>query len=284
MKVLLVDDDLVSVSVIKSVLKSAHEISVETSGAQAIIRTIEEQPELILLDLHMPNIDGFEVLRQLKQHPVTAAIPIVCMSGDEQQESRDRAGALGSIGYLQKPLQIANLKSDLDALIDSLNINLVSPSAANHFTIAFNHNEKYRLLEKKIKQTISEGHAVLVLSLLEGTEFCGGHLLPQIESEQVIYLRIVPSLIAKLPFMMDLSPLISDIQSLIQSDLRKFPLFMDDPHLILGYEDSLNLTARIHALKKELIANFNTISIFCCREQSQTLRELISTFARVMCG
>src|SRR4051812_47482349 len=78
--VLVVDDDSGMGSLIGAVLQGSSEVSQVLSGSQATLAAATQHPDLILLDLHMPNINGYEVLRQIKQHPATAGIPVICMT------------------------------------------------------------------------------------------------------------------------------------------------------------------------------------------------------------
>ena len=284
LKILVVDDDLVSVTLIKAALKDFGEVLTENSGAKAIIRAIGDRPDLILLDLHMPNIDGYEVLRQLRQHPVASLIPVACMSGDEFQESRTRAEALGSIGFLQKPLSVVSLQNDLRLLKESMNISMTSRSQKNKFVIAFNPSEKYRLLQIEMQKAFSEKQKLIMISLVDGAHFCDGVFNEKIQSQELVYLRIVPSLIAKFPFMLDLSPIVADLKSLIDSNIKHYHLFFDDPHLILGYEEEKNIISRFHALKIEFMNNFEQISFFCNRESSSALNESVREMAQVFCS
>ena len=85
-----------------------------STNCLAVLRSVErERPDLILLDLMMPGMDGFEVARQLKADPLTASIPIVAVSALARPDDREAALAAGCNDFLRKPFEL----DDLEALI-----------------------------------------------------------------------------------------------------------------------------------------------------------------------
>ena len=104
MKVLIIDDDNLLVDILKETL--THEgfaVCAAHDGLTGIECMITEEPDLVLLDIMMPGIDGFEVCRKLKESPSTASLPIVFISAKNTQEDIDRAVALGADDYIIKP-------------------------------------------------------------------------------------------------------------------------------------------------------------------------------------
>ena len=77
-----------------------------------------QRPDLILMDLHLPRMDGFQALRQLRANSVTAGIPVVAVSADAAAETQRRAVDAGFDGYLNKPLDMSELKRMLDRLCE----------------------------------------------------------------------------------------------------------------------------------------------------------------------
>ena len=78
--VIVIDDDEISRSLAARALKSEFEVFTFESPIEALRRAEVEFPYLIMLDVHMPNIDGYEVLRLFRSHPATSSTPIICMS------------------------------------------------------------------------------------------------------------------------------------------------------------------------------------------------------------
>jgi CheY-like chemotaxis protein len=79
----------------------------------------EHRPALVLLDLHLPDVDGDEVLRMLRDDPLTAAIPVVIVSADATQGQMRRLLNAGATAYLTKPLDVRELRDLFDTLADA---------------------------------------------------------------------------------------------------------------------------------------------------------------------
>lgn len=105
-KILIVDDDAAIRNMIEEIL-STHDYETETAaeGFEAGVKVSTFQPGLIILDLHMPGIDGFEVCRQIKQNPATAHIKILAITGFSSKENQDRIIGEGADRYLVKPVK-----------------------------------------------------------------------------------------------------------------------------------------------------------------------------------
>jgi len=282
-RLLVIDDDLTAGPLIQAALRNLFSVSFERSGAAALPGAIALEPDAILLDLHMPNVDGFEVLRQMKRHPIIASIPIICMSGATDQESRSRAVSLGASGYLQKPLNLKELGADLGALLKSLNVAFESPSKKRRFVIAFNGLEKDLQIRSELSSTLDAGGKALILSLRTGADFSNSELDREIESGRVCYLQISPGLISKFPFLQDLTPVIDDIKGFVGGATHDYRLFFDDPHLVIHAQDPAGALARLHTLKKALSTAFDSVSFFCSRDHTSVSVEVLNEMAAVFC-
>ena len=117
-RVLIVDDVPENLTVLGEVLQSAGcLVQVANSGAAALrLATQVPAPELILLDVMMPGMDGYEVLRRLRADPATRALPVVAISSNARSEDLARGRAAGFADYLTKPLDVARLLALVDAL------------------------------------------------------------------------------------------------------------------------------------------------------------------------
>jgi two-component system KDP operon response regulator KdpE len=114
-RILIVDDDESIARILTHVLREAgHTPSVAPSGHLALL-AVRAKPDLVLLDLGLPDISGDEVLRRLKRDPFSAPIPVVVVSGQpDAAQIVGRCGATGAVAILQKPV----LGSDLCAVVD----------------------------------------------------------------------------------------------------------------------------------------------------------------------
>jgi DNA-binding response OmpR family regulator len=102
-KILIVEDDRFLRELIARKLKNeGYEVLEAIDGEEGLKRVKEEKPDLILLDLILPGIDGFEVLAKAKEDPTTAQIPVIILSNLGQREEIERGLKLGAIDYLIK--------------------------------------------------------------------------------------------------------------------------------------------------------------------------------------
>ena len=109
---LVVDDQEVNIQVVGAVLgKLGFEILPATSGTQALKRLTIRRPDLILLDLLMPNMDGFELCRRIRENPDWVEIPIIFLSSADDKELIVRAFDSGGVDYITKPFNHAELIS-----------------------------------------------------------------------------------------------------------------------------------------------------------------------------
>lgn len=104
--VLIVDDVLENLAYLHDALdESGYQVLIASSGAQAIERAVQMQPSIILLDAMMPEMDGFDTCRKLKQDPVVSHIPIIFMTGLTDSEHVAKGFEVGGIDYVTKPVR-----------------------------------------------------------------------------------------------------------------------------------------------------------------------------------
>lgn len=102
-KIVIVEDDKFLRDLIaQKVLKEGHQVVEAVNGEEGILKIKEEKPDLVLIDLILPGIDGFEVLRQVKENSGTSAIPVVILSNLGQKDDVERGMKLGAADYLVK--------------------------------------------------------------------------------------------------------------------------------------------------------------------------------------
>ncbi len=103
--VLVVDDTPDNLSIMSGLLKDEYKVKVANSGERALkIANAEPAPHLILLDIMMPEMDGFEVIRRLKAEPKTQAIPVIFLSAKALPEDKQKGLDLGAVDYITKPI------------------------------------------------------------------------------------------------------------------------------------------------------------------------------------
>lgn len=111
--ILVVDDAPANIDVLLAAIDDYDDVAVALDGEEALGIVEEEKPDIILLDIIMPGIDGYEVCRRLKGNPETAAIPVVFLSGNDSPEERENGLSLGAVDFLTKPV-------DRDKLLETL--------------------------------------------------------------------------------------------------------------------------------------------------------------------
>jgi diguanylate cyclase (GGDEF)-like protein len=110
-RILIVDDERLNISLLNALLKADYKIMVATDGEQAINAAATGKPDLILLDVVMPGMDGYEVCRQLKAATATASIPIIFITAMVNVENETKGFALGAVDYISKPFNSAVVKA-----------------------------------------------------------------------------------------------------------------------------------------------------------------------------
>jgi sigma-B regulation protein RsbU (phosphoserine phosphatase) len=110
--VLVVDDTPANLQVVRSILKDDFKIRVATSGAKALdLVKVEPQPDLILLDVMMPEMDGYEVCERLKATPEARDIPVIFLTGKTETEDETKGFDVGAVDYIHKPFSPAVMKA-----------------------------------------------------------------------------------------------------------------------------------------------------------------------------
>ena len=117
-KILIIDDDLDTLRLVGLMLqRQGYQISAATNGQQGLDKAFEEDPDLILLDVMMPDIDGYEVTRRLRQNPSTMETPILMFTAKTQLDDKVTGFEVGANDYLTKPTHPAELQARVKTLL-----------------------------------------------------------------------------------------------------------------------------------------------------------------------
>jgi two-component system cell cycle response regulator DivK len=117
MKILYVEDNEDNVYVLKSRLtRAGHTVLVATDGAQAVTMAAAERPDLILMDLSLPVLDGWEATRRIKAAPETRHIPVIALTAHAMAGDREKAIAAGCDDFDTKPVEMPRLLDKIQAL------------------------------------------------------------------------------------------------------------------------------------------------------------------------
>ena len=117
-KILIVDDDLDTLRLVGLMLqRQGYQISAATNGQQGLDKAFEEDPDLIMLDVMMPDMDGYEVTRRLRQNPSTANTPILMFTAKTQLDDKVTGFEVGVNDYLTKPTHPSELQARVKSLL-----------------------------------------------------------------------------------------------------------------------------------------------------------------------
>ena len=106
--VLIVDDQPLNLAVLTDLLEVDYQVRQANSGSHALEEAVTlPLPDLILLDVMMPDMDGYEVLQHLRGNPVTADLPVIFVTGMDSEEDEERGFSLGAVDYITKPIRPA---------------------------------------------------------------------------------------------------------------------------------------------------------------------------------
>lgn len=118
-KVLVVDDEPNIVLSLEFLMQQAgFEVTTAEDGESALARVAEASPDLILLDISLPDLSGFEVLERLRQTPEGATLPIIMLTAHGREVEREKGLALGADDYITKPFSTQALVEKVKALLD----------------------------------------------------------------------------------------------------------------------------------------------------------------------
>lgn len=119
-RILIVDDAPVQALVLTKILKRhGHEIITATDGEQGVEVAIADQPDLILMDVVMPKINGFQATRQITKNPSTSHIPVIIVTTKDQEIDKIWGARQGARGYVIKPVDEAILMDTVNGILGS---------------------------------------------------------------------------------------------------------------------------------------------------------------------
>lgn len=117
-KILIIDDDLDTLRLVGLMLqRQGYNIVAATNGEHGLSQALSENPDLILLDVMMPDMDGYEVTRRLRKNPVTATVPILMFTAKSQLDDKVTGFEVGADDYLTKPTHPSELQAHVRALL-----------------------------------------------------------------------------------------------------------------------------------------------------------------------
>jgi DNA-binding response OmpR family regulator len=151
-KILIVDDETINARILEMTLADAYETAVAFTGYDAIRLVTEWQPDLLLLDIMMPELNGFEVCRIIKSETVSATIPIIFVTALEKMSDESLGLTLGAVDYITKPI----------------NPDIVKLRVKNHLDLKFQRDQLQEQRDTLQRQKSELEETLLRVKRLEG--------------------------------------------------------------------------------------------------------------------
>ncbi len=169
-KILLVEDNEINRDMLRRRLeRKGYQVIVAVNGAEAVTKTQVDRPDLILMDLHLPILDGWEATRQIKANPQTQSIPVIALTADAIVGEREKALAAGCNEYDTKPIDLTRLLGKIDRLLQLSATPIssaVNPSIEHRQQIGWTHLRHD--LEPPIYRMI--GYSEMLLDVLSDSQ------------------------------------------------------------------------------------------------------------------
>ena len=117
-KILVIDDDASSLELMEAMLvPNGYEIITTNDGSKAVAIIVEKKPDLILLDIMMPGLDGYSTLTKIKENKTISKIPVVMLTAMGFQLNKELALRFGAVGYITKPVDLPELLKTISRLL-----------------------------------------------------------------------------------------------------------------------------------------------------------------------
>jgi signal transduction histidine kinase/CheY-like chemotaxis protein len=119
LRVLYIEDNTDNIDVMRSMLQIIQTIDLQcvTSGKEGIKQVMELKPDIVLLDIALPDMNGFEAIRHIKSNPVTKDIPVIAVSADAMESTIKQASEEGCYAYIKKPIHLEEIRNVLESAI-----------------------------------------------------------------------------------------------------------------------------------------------------------------------
>tara|TARA_R110000787_G_scaffold217970_1_gene326679 strand:+ start:39 stop:953 length:915 start_codon:yes stop_codon:yes gene_type:complete len=156
--ILVIDDEKANLKILSELFKSKVNIILAKNGTQGIEKIIKFKPDLILLDIIMPGMSGFEVIKQLKNNDKTSAIPVIFITGLTDVVDESQGLALGACDYIQKPfhIDIVRARVDLHLKLAEQRVQLEQLANLDSLTCVPNRRKFYKMFDLEWRMSVRE--------------------------------------------------------------------------------------------------------------------------------
>jgi diguanylate cyclase (GGDEF)-like protein len=165
---LIVDDSATNIQIIAACLKQHYRLKVATSGEQCLLLAEKTpQPDIILLDIEMPGMDGYETCKALKNNPKTQHIPVIFVTGKIGDSEEEKGLSLGAVDYITKPINppitLARVKTHI--MLKKQRDTLEKLALHDQLTGLYNRHYLFDVAEKKMANIIRHGGTISLLAI-----------------------------------------------------------------------------------------------------------------------
>jgi hemerythrin len=174
-RILIVDDSEFNIDLLLEALEQDYDIAVAMDGMEALDSVENEMPDLILLDIMMPNMNGYEVCRRLKQNSLTRSVPIIFLTAMDNTEDEEKGLSLGAADYIAKPINPAIVRIRVDIHLQLYHQNRILDEKVRERTTELEESKKDLQIAMKNLQTTRVTNGVYWVQVPEAGLFilCG---------------------------------------------------------------------------------------------------------------
>jgi PleD family two-component response regulator len=186
--VLVVDDTETNIDILVEALGDDYDVSVAIDGNSALESINEELPDLILLDIMMPNMDGYTVCGVIKGDPRASDIPIIFLTALDSQENKEEGFALGAVDYITKPFDINEVKVRVQT---HLTLRLSQQNLIEQYTQlqeALRQVEEAQQAQSTLASAMSQEFHIPLNAILGSVNLLHGQSLGPLNEKQLSYI------------------------------------------------------------------------------------------------
>ncbi|MAF92934.1 MAG: hypothetical protein CL674_16825 [Bdellovibrionaceae bacterium] len=283
--ILLVDDSEKILRLLERSLRSDFDIIPVIDPTDAIPLAENFVPDLVLLDVHIPNIDGFELLKRFSEHPVTMDVPVIMFSGDDDPKVKELAYEYGASGFLTKPFNYKTIGASIFSVLDGLNSVIENEDTQRAFYTYFNSKMKNQSLKNILLQHQIEDEKVILLSWLPADKVIGELEEDMVTENKLIFLQFKSSLIVKFPYLQDLSIILAEIALLAKEEsLSDYQLIIDEPRHLMNLYKSESALSQAMALSNVLYGVFKKVTFLNSKLHDPAYTANLQKLGRVLLG
>jgi len=166
--ILVIDDNKTNLALLKVHLQQMSlGVLLAQNAHTGIEMATNQQPDMVLLDVMMPSLDGFEVCRRLKADVRTAAIPIIFVSAKDQSGDKVKGLQLGAVDYITKPFNPAELKTRISIILQMITLqeDLVAKANTDPLTGLANRRHFFEILDRELLQAKMQGNTLAIIMI-----------------------------------------------------------------------------------------------------------------------